>query len=108
MLIYPPRLKVFSIIFVYCFKKKEYLFLLNGMHKLKAGSGFHSQVNQMLEHLRQERFQQGRRDRDAGLLPRMQESSYLEGYLKGRPEGLDSTVQYFTSIEEYLLWKQRR
>lgn len=61
----------------------------------------------MLNYLRQAQIQSGQRDRDAGLLPRMQESAYLEGYLKGRPEGLDSTVQYFTSAEEYLLWKQR-
>ncbi|WP_416668888.1 hypothetical protein [Egbenema bharatensis] len=62
----------------------------------------------MLNHLRQEQIQRGQRDRDAGLLPRLHEPAYLEGYLKGRPEGLDSTVQYFSSLEEYLLWKTRR
>jgi hypothetical protein len=61
----------------------------------------------MFNYLRQERFEKGRRDRDAGLLPKMQDSAYLEGYLTGRPEGLDETVQYFASLEEYLSWKQR-
>ncbi|WNZ27949.1 hypothetical protein HJG54_29205 [Leptolyngbya sp. NK1-12] len=61
----------------------------------------------MFNYLRQEQFQKGQRDRDAGLLPRMQDESYLSGYLKGRPEGLDSTIQYFASVDEYLIWKQR-
>lgn len=61
----------------------------------------------MLEHLRESRYQQGRRDRDAGLLPRMQDSAYLEGYLKGRPEGLDGIVRYFPSLEAYMHWKYR-
>ena len=61
----------------------------------------------MLNHLWQERFQKGQCDRDAGLLPRMHDSAYLEGYLKGRPEGLDNTMQYFPSIEEYIAWKRR-
>jgi hypothetical protein len=61
----------------------------------------------MFNYLRQEQFQKGQRDRDAGLLPRTQDSGYLSGYLKGRPEGLDATVQYFASLEEYLTWKQR-
>jgi hypothetical protein len=61
----------------------------------------------MLNHLRQQRHQKGQRDRDAGLLPRMQDSAYLEGYLKGRPEGLDGILEYFASIEDYLLWKQQ-
>jgi hypothetical protein len=61
----------------------------------------------MFNYLRQEQFQKGQRDRDAGLLPRTQDSNYLSGYLKGRPEGLDETVQYFTSLEDYLNWKRR-
>jgi hypothetical protein len=61
----------------------------------------------MLNHLWQERYRQGQSDRDAGLLPRMRDTAYLEGYLKGRPEGLDETIQYFSSVEDYLLWKQR-
>nr|RNJ68874.1 MAG: hypothetical protein EDM05_13070 [Leptolyngbya sp. IPPAS B-1204] len=61
----------------------------------------------MFNYLRQEQFQKGQRDRDAGLLPRMQDESYLSGYLKGRPEGLDETIQYFASVDEYLIWKQR-
>ncbi len=61
----------------------------------------------MFNHLWQEQFQRGRRDRDAGLLPRKQDGAYLEGYLKGRPEGLDDTLQFFPSLEEYLIWKQR-
>ena len=61
----------------------------------------------MLEYLRERRYQQGRCDRDAGLLPRRQDSAYLEGYLKGRPEGLDGIVQYFSSIEDFMKWKFR-
>lgn len=61
----------------------------------------------MLDFLWREHFQRGRRDRDAGLLPKSQDSAYLNGYLKGRPEGLDSTMQYFSSIEEYMAWKQK-
>lgn len=61
----------------------------------------------MFNYLRHEQFQKGQRDRDAGLLPRMQDANYLEGYLKGRPEGLDETIQYFVSVEEYLSWKQQ-
>ena len=59
----------------------------------------------MLEHLRKQQYQQGQRDRDAGLLPQMESSIYLEGYLKGRPGGLDSIIQYFPSIESYFRWK---
>jgi hypothetical protein len=61
----------------------------------------------MLEHLREQHFQQGQHDRDSGLLPRMASSIYLEGYLKGRPQGLDGIVQYFPSVEAYLQWKYR-
>ncbi len=65
----------------------------------------------MFEHLfnllREQRYQKGCRDRDAGLLPRLQDSAYLEGYLSGRPEGLDGIVQYFPSMEEYIKWKHK-
>jgi hypothetical protein len=37
----------------------------------------------------------------------MQNKVYLEGYFKGRPEGLDTIVQYFPSVEEYLVWRAR-
>lgn len=61
----------------------------------------------MLEHLRENNYQHGCRDRDMGLLPRRQDSAYLEGYLKGRPKGLDGIIHYFPSIEAYLKWKYR-
>lgn len=61
----------------------------------------------MFNYLRHEQFQKGQRDRDAGLLPRMKDEAYLSGYLKGRPDGLDEVIQYFTSVDEYLIWKQR-
>ena len=61
----------------------------------------------MWEYLRKQHLQQGQRDRDAGRLPRMNSSIYLEGYLKGRPEGLDGIMQYFPSVESYLQWKYR-
>ncbi|MBO3460140.1 hypothetical protein G7B40_000150 [Aetokthonos hydrillicola Thurmond2011] len=59
----------------------------------------------MLNHLIKIRYQQGCRDRDAGCLPKMEDSVYLEGYLKGRPEGLDGIVQFFPSLEAYMKWK---
>ncbi|MBD2210224.1 hypothetical protein H6G64_16805 [Calothrix sp. FACHB-156] len=59
----------------------------------------------MFNNLREIRYQQGCRDRDAGLLPKMQDSAYLEAYLKGRPEGLDGIMQYFPSVEAYMKWK---
>ncbi|HEY9628709.1 MAG TPA: hypothetical protein V6C84_15525 [Coleofasciculaceae cyanobacterium] len=59
----------------------------------------------MFERLREHRYQQGCRDRQAGRLPKNQDSAYLEGYLKGRPEGFDSVLQYFPSVEAYLDWK---
>ena len=62
----------------------------------------------MFKHLREQHYQKGQRDRDAGLLPRMETSIYLEGYLEGRPEGLDGIVQYFPSAESYLQWKYRQ
>jgi hypothetical protein len=61
----------------------------------------------MFEHLREQHYQQGCRDRDRGLLPKMQSSVYLEGYLKGRPPGLDGTIQYFSTVESYLKWKNK-
>lgn len=59
----------------------------------------------MFNNLREIRYQKGCSDRDAGILPKMQDSVYLEGYLKGRPEGLDGIIQYFPSFEEYITWK---
>jgi hypothetical protein len=44
-------------------------------------------------------------DRNTGHLPKSQDSAYLEGYLKGRPEGLDGIVQFFPSLEAYVQWK---
>ncbi|MCG9892439.1 MAG: hypothetical protein MH252_15385 [Thermosynechococcaceae cyanobacterium MS004] len=42
-----------------------------------------------------ERFEQGCRDRKAGLLPKMMASDYLRGYNAERLGGLDEIVQYF-------------
>lgn len=61
----------------------------------------------MLEHLREIRYQEGQRDRKAGSLPKRQDSVYLEGYLKGRPEGLDGIVQYFPTIAAFLKWRSK-
>jgi hypothetical protein len=60
----------------------------------------------MLEYLRERRYQQGQRDRDAGSLPTRQNVDYLEGYLKGRPEGLDGIMGYFPSVEDYINYRQ--
>lgn len=62
----------------------------------------------MLEHLRKKQYQQGQRDRAAGLLPKMESSAYMDGYRKDRPQGLDGIVQYFPSVESYLKWKRGR
>ena len=43
----------------------------------------------MFGNIREARYQEGQRDRDGGVLPCKDDSAYLEGYLKGRPEGLD-------------------
>jgi hypothetical protein len=59
----------------------------------------------MLNHLREIRYQQGLSDRDAGHLPKRQDSVYVEGYLKGRPEELDGIIQFFPSLEAYMQWK---
>ncbi|WP_199330982.1 MULTISPECIES: hypothetical protein [unclassified Calothrix] len=59
----------------------------------------------MFDRLREIHYQQGCRDRDAGLLPQMQGSVYLEAYLQGRPQGLDGIIQYFPSVEAYMQWK---
>jgi hypothetical protein len=59
----------------------------------------------MFNNLREIRYQQGCSDRNAGILPKMQDLMYLEGYFKGRPEGLDDIVQFFPSFEEYMKWK---
>lgn len=61
----------------------------------------------MFNRFREIAYQQGCRDRDAGLLPQKQGSIYLEGYLKGRPEGLDGIMQYFPSVDDYLKWKHK-
>lgn len=61
----------------------------------------------MLEHLREQRYHQGQRDRNAGVLPKSRDFDYLEGYLKGRPEGLDGVVRYFPSVEDYMKWKHK-
>ncbi len=59
----------------------------------------------MFGNIREARYQEGQRDRDGGILPRKDDSAYLEGYLKGRPEGLDGVIQYFPTVEDYLKWK---
>ncbi|MEE3715621.1 hypothetical protein V2H45_02555 [Tumidithrix elongata RA019] len=59
----------------------------------------------MFEHLRETRYQEGCRDRDRGILPSQDDSVYLEGYLKGRPEGLDGIMQYFPTVEDFMKWK---
>jgi hypothetical protein len=61
----------------------------------------------MLKHLREIRYQQGVRDRRFGYLPKRQDSTYLEGYLKDRPEGLDGVVQYFPTVEAYFKWRSK-
>jgi hypothetical protein len=59
----------------------------------------------MFNNLREIRYQKGCSHRNAGILPKMQDLVYLEGYLKGRPSGLDDIVQFFPSFEEYMKWK---
>ncbi|CAN1213437.1 Transposase [Tumidithrix helvetica PCC 7403] len=59
----------------------------------------------MFENFRENRYQEGVRDRNRGILPRLEDSAYLEGYLKGRPEGLDGIMQYFPTVEDYMKWK---
>lgn len=54
-----------------------------------------------------ELFEQGCRDRKAGLLPRMMSSAYLRGYNDERLGGLDEIVQYFPTLEAYLAWKSK-
>ena len=61
----------------------------------------------MLKRLKEQHYQQGCRDRQAGLLPRKLGDVYLEGYLKGRPGGLDEVMQYFPTLESYLKWKSK-
>lgn len=58
----------------------------------------------MFNNLREIRYQPSCSDRNAGM-PKIQDSVYLKGYLKGRPEGLDDIVQFFPSFEEYMKWK---
>lgn len=59
----------------------------------------------MFRNIREKYYQEGQRDRDGGKLPLKDDSAYLEGYLKGRPEGLDGVMQYFPTVEDYLKWK---
>ncbi len=54
---------------------------------------------------RESRFQEGCRDRHAGILPRKKNHDYLEGYLQDRPAGLDVVVAYFPTVEDYMMWK---
>ncbi|MEG3437775.1 hypothetical protein V0288_11655 [Pannus brasiliensis CCIBt3594] len=61
----------------------------------------------IFHHFQENRYQEGRADRDRGKLPRTKDSLYLNGYLSGRPKGLDDIVQHFSSIEAYLQWKER-
>lgn len=64
-------------------------------------------LNHWFEQFREDRFQRGCSDRDAGKLPKLNDSTYLRGYFSDRPEGLDAVVQFFPTIEDYLLWKYR-
>jgi len=64
-------------------------------------------LTRWFEQFKEDRFQLGRCDRDAGKLPKLNDSTYLRGYFSDRPEGLDSVVQFFPTIEEYLQWKYR-
>jgi hypothetical protein len=68
---------------------------------------FDQLFHRWFEQIAADRFQEGCRDRDAGRLPRMPDSIYLNGYLSNRPEGLDGIVQYFPSVEAYFQWKLR-
>ncbi len=61
----------------------------------------------MFKRLTEQHYQQGCRDRQAGLLPRMPGDIYLRGYLQDRPGGLDEVVQYFPTVESYLKWKSK-
>ncbi|WP_055073692.1 hypothetical protein [Pseudanabaena sp. 'Roaring Creek'] len=54
---------------------------------------------------REARYQEGLRDRNAGILPRRNDPNYLEAYLNDRPGGLDAVMQYFPTVQEYLHWK---
>lgn len=56
---------------------------------------------------REEWFQRGCRDRDAGLLPRSTDSAYWDGYRSGRPLGLDEVIRYFPTLESFLAWRAR-
>ncbi|MGG6296352.1 hypothetical protein ACQ4M4_18330 [Leptolyngbya sp. AN02str] len=55
---------------------------------------------------REKRYQQGCRDRMYGVRPQMDDAAYLMGYLSNRPEGLDEVVQHFSTVEDYLTWRQ--
>jgi len=60
----------------------------------------------LFNHLQEDRYQQGCRDRLAGRLPSRQDSQYLSGYLSDRPKGLDAEIEYFSTLEEYLKRKR--
>jgi hypothetical protein len=63
--------------------------------------------NYLFQHRQEDQFQQGCGDRTQGNLPKSQDSAYLRGYLSNRPQGLDDAIQYFSTLEAYLNWKQR-
>lgn len=63
--------------------------------------------NQWLDRRQERQFQLGCRDRLAGRLPKLRDSTYLSGYLAERPEGFDGVIQYFPTLEQYWEWKQR-
>lgn len=75
------------------------------MHTVEIGYYLIFTIYCMFNYLREERYQKGCCDRDRGLLPRTQDSAYLDGYFSDRPEGLDGIIQYFPSLESYLKWK---
>ncbi len=56
---------------------------------------------------REDFFQLGCRDRDAGLLPQSTDSAYWDGYRSGRPPGLDEVIRYFPTLESFLAWRAR-
>ncbi|MBF2025577.1 MAG: hypothetical protein IGS48_02260 [Oscillatoriales cyanobacterium C42_A2020_001] len=68
---------------------------------------FKNFFNQWLDHRHEEHFQLGCRDRLAGSLPKLKDAAYLSGYFADRPEGLDSVMQFFPTVEQYWEWKQR-
>lgn len=61
-----------------------------------------------MENRREGLFEQGCRDRDAGLLPQSTNTDYWDGYRSGRPTGLDEVVRYFPTVEAFLAWRTQR